>query len=164
MSVIITEYHVTLRKANELVLCDDECNSYYDVSKVVVAWFRERMPVGECLILIGLNARNKIIGLTEISRGGLSCAAVYPSDIFRTVFAMAAELGASAFILAHNHPSEDVRPSPEDIAMTDKVFGLSLEIGTPLLDDIIVAIRSGETSSIIGAADIKRKINEAFEK
>ena len=54
-------------------------------------------------------------------------------------------LGASSFILAHNHPSGDPEPSREDIELTEKVAHAGDLLGIQLLDHIIVA-RSGAVS------------------
>ena len=55
---------------------------------------------------------------------------------------------ASAFILAHNHPSGNVTPSPEDIAFTVKMKAGAELIGIPLIDHVIISsgLRPGAMS------------------
>jgi DNA repair protein RadC len=45
---------------------------------------------------------------------------------------------ASAFVLLHNHPSGDPKPSPEDVDLTAAVARAASIIGTPLVDHVIV--------------------------
>ncbi|MBI3440408.1 MAG: hypothetical protein HY052_01150, partial [Proteobacteria bacterium] len=65
----------------------------------------------------------------------------YPREIVKR----ALELGASAMILVHNHPSGDPSPSDSDIAMTEEIIkaGAALEI---LVHDHLIISRSGHIS------------------
>ena len=49
-------------------------------------------------------------------------------------------LDASALILCHNHPSGDVSPSRDDIAVTERVSAAAYTVGVHLLDHVIVAM------------------------
>ena len=57
----------------------------------------------------------------------------------------ALELGASALIMVHNHPSGDAMPSQDDIEMTREVREAGEKLGITLHDHVIVA-RSGHNS------------------
>ena len=48
-------------------------------------------------------------------------------------------LGAAGFILAHNHPSGDARPSQADIELTCRLAHVSRELDIPLLDHLVIA-------------------------
>jgi len=61
-----------------------------------------------------LNKANQIIRESNISVGTVDEAVVYPREVVKE----ALDAHATAVILAHNHPSGDVAPSPEDIAVT----------------------------------------------
>ena len=95
----------------------------------------------EVLIGIALTARLNVRGTLLLSKGGIASAAVTPRDIFVPLV----RLGASSFILAHNHPSGSPEPSPEDIELTERVAHAGDLLGIQLLDHIIVA-RSGAVS------------------
>ncbi len=95
----------------------------------------------EVLIGIALTARLNVRGTLLLSKGGIASAAVTPRDVFVPLV----RLGASSFILAHNHPSGDPEPSREDIELTEKVAHAGDLLGIQLLDHIIVA-RSGAVS------------------
>ncbi len=92
-----------------------------------------------------LDGQNRIRGVEMIARGGISGAAVTSREIFRG--AMLAN--ASAIVLAHNHPSGNPTPSPEDIAMTRLVLLAGDAIGIPLLDHIVVCPEAKLSRSIL---------------
>jgi DNA repair protein RadC len=58
-------------------------------------------------------------------------------------------IGASRFILVHNHPSGDPYPSVEDITLTRVVAECGAAAGVPLVDHIIVAGRGGGFTSLV---------------
>jgi DNA repair protein RadC len=94
----------------------------------------------EEVIAIGLDGQNHPIGVVKVSQGGLHGAALTPSDTIRPLVAM----GASAFVLAHNHPSGDPRPSEDDIAMTRALKTAAGCVGISFLDHLIIgSVRGG---------------------
>ena len=84
--------------------------------------------------IIYLNNSNKVISKSQLSKGGITGTLV---DI-RIVFKTALEMGATALILCHNHPSGTLIPSDADRQITRKLklAGESLEI--KVLDHLIV--------------------------
>jgi DNA repair protein RadC len=88
----------------------------------------------ECLILISIDSRNKLISKDIISVGSLNETIVSPREIFST----ALNKNAACIIIAHNHPSNDPTPSQEDIVVTERIAKLGKEMNIPLLDHIIV--------------------------
>jgi DNA repair protein RadC len=66
---------------------------------------------------------------------------VYPREVVKR----ALELGASAIILVHNHPSGDPTPSQDDIAMTKEVAAAADKLGIAVHDHIIIG-RKGHAS------------------
>jgi DNA repair protein RadC len=90
-------------------------------------------PVGERVMIAHLDSVRRLIALTGPHRGG-------EADIelpIRTVIMEALELGSAAFIIAHNHPSGDPRPSSDDIAATRRLASTAAELGIRLYDHII---------------------------
>lgn len=82
-----------------------------------------------------LDSRNRLIGRPhEISRGLLDSSPVHPREVFNTAIRHA----AAAIILAHNHPSGDPSPSPEDLRVTRQLVEASRIIGIRVLDHVIV--------------------------
>ncbi len=89
----------------------------------------------ENFICIILNAAQEVLRMREISRGTVNKAVIQP----REVFVDAISDRATAIIVAHNHPSGNVLPSEEDLAITKRLIHAAKFIGIPLLDHIIFA-------------------------
>lgn len=81
-----------------------------------------------------VDSRSYVIATPTIYKGSLNSASVRVSELFRD----AIRRNAAAIIVAHNHPSGDPTPSPEDITMTRTVFEAGKLLGIDLLDHIIV--------------------------
>ena len=76
-----------------------------------------------------------LIAVDTVARGNVSsCRVSIPLVICRGRF-----LGAAGFILVHNHPSGDSRPSSDDIDFTKRLSRIAAEMELPLLDHFIVA-------------------------
>ncbi|MDQ6885508.1 MAG: DNA repair protein RadC [Candidatus Dormibacteraeota bacterium] len=88
----------------------------------------------ECFSVLYLNSRNQPVGCEKVAVGGLNVAALQP----REVFGPALTLGAAAVILAHNHPSGDPTPSPEDLAVTRHLQEAGRLLGVEVLDHLVV--------------------------
>ena len=88
----------------------------------------------EVFIALYLNSRLMVESKMVVSIGNLDSAPVHP----REVFGPAVRRGAAAVIVAHNHPSGDPRPSPEDLAVTRRLLDSANLIGIKLLDHVII--------------------------
>ena len=88
-----------------------------------------------------LDRKNRLIADERQQRGTVDHTPVYPREVVKR----ALELGASAMILVHNHPSGDPTPSPADVEMTRAVAEAAKSLGIALHDHLILA-RSGQTS------------------
>lgn len=93
----------------------------------------EDLPHEEFWIVL-LNRANKVIDTKLVSRGGVSSTVVDSKVIFN----FALESLASAIILAHNHPSGNLKPSNSDIRLTKKIVDAGKIMEVPVLDHIIV--------------------------
>jgi DNA repair protein RadC len=91
--------------------------------------------------LLFLDNKNALIADEEQQRGTVNHTPVYPREVVRR----ALELGASAIILVHNHPSGDPTPSQDDIAMTKEVAAAAEKLGISVHDHIIIG-RKGHAS------------------
>ena len=94
-------------------------------------------PVEQLRVLY-LNTRNRLLLDETVAAGSVNVAPIYPREIVRRSL----EVGATALILAHNHPSGDPKPSREDIRVTRLVAAASGALDIRLHDHVIVA-RSG---------------------
>lgn len=96
--------------------------------------FRLNKQAEEHLYMIALNTKGKLLGVFEISHGAVNYSVCNP----REIFIRGLLCGASGIILAHNHPSGDITPSKEDIAIHKRIKEAGQLIGIELLDNIIV--------------------------
>ena len=88
----------------------------------------------EKFIALALNTKNHVTAVLPVSSGSLNASIVHPRELFqRAILANCASL-----ILAHNHPSGDPAPSPEDIALTRKLIDAGLLLDIPVLDHIVL--------------------------
>lgn len=81
-----------------------------------------------------LNNHYKLIHDEVISIGSVTANIVHPREVFRP----ALEYAASAVILAHNHPSGELKPSEADVEITQQLYAASELLGIELLDHIVV--------------------------
>src|SRR5690606_24860361 len=82
-----------------------------------------------------LNRANELMQVKQLSVGGISGTFVDPKIIFKYGIDMA----ASAIILAHNHPSGNLKPSESDQKITKRIQQFADLIEMPVLDHLIVA-------------------------
>jgi DNA repair protein RadC len=87
--------------------------------------------------VIFLNRANAVIGKQNISKGGVSGTVVDP----KVVFKMAVQFPASGIILAHNHPSGNLKPSQADHQLTRKLKEAGKALDIPVLDHLIIGER-----------------------
>ena len=95
----------------------------------------------ETVRVIFLDIHNRLIREEVVSKGSISQAQINAREIVRRSL----ELGATALILAHNHPSGDPTPSRADVAGTRRLIALAREFDIVVHDHLIIA-RSGSTS------------------
>lgn len=88
----------------------------------------------EHLRVILLNTRSHVLGIHEIYVGSVNQAQVRLAEIFRP----AIQRNATSIIMAHNHPSTDCSPSPEDIAVTRAAVQAGKLFDIQLQDHIVI--------------------------
>jgi DNA repair protein RadC len=88
----------------------------------------------EHLRLVLLDTRNHVISTPTIYIGSLNTSVLRVGELFRA----AIKENAAAFIVAHNHPSGDPAPSPEDVRVTSQIVSAGKLLDIDVLDHIIV--------------------------
>lgn len=88
----------------------------------------------EIFLAVYLNVKNRVLAIETISIGSLNSSMAHPREIFKPAF----RLSANSFLVAHNHPSTDVRPSAEDIAITARLAESGKLLGVELVDHLII--------------------------
>lgn len=88
----------------------------------------------EVLIVILLDTKNQVLARKILFKGTLDAATVHPREIFN----YALHYPTARIIVAHNHPSGDPRPSPNDLHLTKRLQQCGQLLGIGLLDHLIV--------------------------
>lgn len=91
----------------------------------------------EVFIVVGIDVRNGLLDVVEVSRGSANDVAVHPREVFRPLIRMAAAGG----VVVHNHPSGDPTPSLEDIDLTRRLRAAGHVLGIPLVDHVVIGDR-----------------------
>lgn len=94
----------------------------------------------EVFLLLTLDTKNKITGVTEITRGLLDRSHAHPREVFKPAILAS----ASKIIVCHNHPSGNTRPSLQDVSLTRDLVEAGKLLGIPCVDHIIIAEEKGE--------------------
>jgi len=84
--------------------------------------------------ILAVDTRNRLIGAVRTLTGGVNAVGVRASDIFREAML----LDAHAIVLAHNHPSGDPAPSPQDVSLTRELIDAGELLGIRLLDHVVL--------------------------
>lgn len=95
-----------------------------------------------------MDTKNCLLGTQVITIGTATETLAHPRDIFREVIRQ----GATRFIIAHNHPSGNVEPSPEDINLTEQLLQSAQLLAIPLLDHLILG--NGDFGSLRQVTDL----------
>ena len=104
-----------------------------DAFKCVRSIFSQKNQ--ESFVVLHLNSNNCVTGRYVVSTGTLDYCPCHP----REIFSQAIRNQVAAVIIAHNHPSNSLRASKEDITATDKLCSAGKLLGINVLDHIIVA-------------------------
>jgi DNA repair protein RadC len=88
----------------------------------------------EELHVILLDTRNRVLDIRAVYRGSLNTSMVRIAEIFRP----AIEAPAAAIVVAHNHPSSDPSPSPEDVNVTRQIVQAGKLLDIDCLDHLII--------------------------
>jgi len=93
------------------------------------------MDMHEEFWIVLLDRANRAKGIFKVSQGGISGTTCDP----RLVFSCALKCLASSIVLAHNHPSGQLRPSEEDIRLTRKLIEGARYLDPSIHDHVILS-------------------------
>ncbi len=110
----------------------------FNNSKIVYEYYKNTIAYKkqEHFIAIYLDSNKRIIKDKLLFIGTLNQSLVHPREVFKE----ACLVSASSFICVHNHPSGNILPSKEDVQITKNLKEISMLMGIPLVDHIIVGI------------------------
>lgn len=133
-----------LYKLTEVELTYKTSHSYNERHKVTSSndafkllhnnWDENKIELLEQARILLLNRANQALGIYHVSTGGTSGTVIDPKQVFTA----ALKANASGIILAHNHPSGNLKPSDADIRLTKKVYQAGNFLEIELLDHLII--------------------------
>ncbi|MBI3537410.1 MAG: DNA repair protein RadC [Chloroflexi bacterium] len=88
----------------------------------------------EVMRTVLLDTKNRVLATPTIYRGSLHTTVIRVTELFRE----AVRQNCAALILAHNHPSGDPTPSPEDIAVTREIVQAGKVLDIDVLDHVVI--------------------------
>ncbi|WP_313258262.1 MULTISPECIES: JAB domain-containing protein [unclassified Sphingobacterium] len=103
-------------------------------SLLLTCWNAERIEYAEEFKILLLNTGNRVLGIYQVSAGGIDAT---PVDA-KVIFTAALKANASALILVHNHPSGNLVPSDPDILLTKKIDQAARLLDIRVLDHLII--------------------------
>ncbi len=98
-------------------------------------WDSNTIELMEEVKIILLNNANVVLGVHELSKGGITQCTV---DL-KIILSIALKCLASSIIIVHNHPSGTLLPSNNDISITDKIKKACELVEIKLLDHLIIS-------------------------
>ena len=117
----------------------EKVNSSQDVAKIlmsILASEDEFEREKEQFWCLGLSAKNTIRYVEMVSMGTLTNSLVHCREVFR----QSIHRGVASIIVAHQHPSGDVTPSQDDIAVAKRLVEAGGILGIRVLDSVIIGI------------------------
>jgi DNA repair protein RadC len=127
----VYEYVYARRKVAEPI---GTVHSPADVAALLCEWVRPTAAENERFVLAVLDTQHAIIGVEELYRGNLAGSSVRVCEVFR----MAVRMNGAAIVVAHNHPSGDPLPSPDDIAVSRELVAAGHLLNITLLDHVVL--------------------------
>ncbi|CAG9622792.1 RadC family protein [Sutcliffiella rhizosphaerae] len=103
-----------------------------DGAKVAASfiWNEDR----EVFFVMCLNTKNRVVAVHRCHVGGLNASIVMPREVFKSAILN----NSASIIISHQHPSQDVTPSREDIDVTKRLVECGKILGIEVLDHLIV--------------------------
>lgn len=109
-------------------------------------WDDNKIDFIEQAKLMLLNRNNRVLGILDLSSGGVAGTVVDP----KIVFVAALKANASSIILAHNHPSGSPKPSMQDIILTKDIREVGKRLTITLHDHILMCRDSYHSMADMG--------------
>lgn len=105
----------------------------------------------EEMVVLALDTRMRLMRKDTVYRGTLNTTVIRTAELFRPAMAV----NACSIVLAHNHPSGDPTPSPEDVAVTRVVYAAGQLLDIELVDHVVVGDGNYRSLKEAGYAFVK---------
>lgn len=109
--------------------------SYSAYEVLQSSWYSGRMELQEEFKVLLLNRANHVLGIYNLSKGGVSSTIV---DL-KLLFGVVLKANASNIVICHNHPSGKLAPSDADIEITNKIKEACKLLDVHFFDHIIIS-------------------------
>jgi DNA repair protein RadC len=110
------------------------------ISMLLPFFSEDTIALKEQFVVMYLNKGNRVLGIYKLSNGGITGTVM---DI-RLVFSIALKVAAVSIILAHNHPSANLKPSLQDTSITKQIKEAGNLLNIQVLDHLILSPIKGE--------------------
>ena len=120
------------RLMSEAVQDETQIRSPEDAARILLPMLSYQEQ--ENFTILYLNTRNHVVDKEILYRGSLNTSLVRIAEVFKG----AVRRNCAAIIVAHNHPSGDPEPSPEDVALTRRLIQAGELLEVELLDHVVV--------------------------
>ena len=128
----LTEILISYKNKNQDAV---KVSSSVDVYNFILNhWDDDTLDIQENVKMLLLNSSNTILGVYDVSRGGINSTVI---DL-RLVLSVALICLASSIILVHNHPSGNINPSEQDREFTKKIKSACKFLEIQLFEHIII--------------------------
>ncbi len=121
-------------KVNKSEFKKQRISNQEEAADYIRKFYSDDIEIYESSFILLLNRANDTIGYAKISQGGITGTVIDTKIVLKYCI----DSLASAFILCHNHPSGNLKPSKEDIQLTNKIKEAAKLIECDLLDHIIL--------------------------
>lgn len=142
MTSTVNEIQVIYRPNQEMMGIQKITNSKETFEVLLPIFSQNTIHLREEFVILYLNRSHKVLGYFKAFVGGNSSVIC---DV-KIILAVALKGMASSIILSHNHPSGNLAPSEQDLALTRRVKNACKEIDVELLDHLILGSNGGYTS------------------
>jgi DNA repair protein RadC len=131
---ILSEIHVSYKPG--LISSTTTINNSQNAYEIFKSLFpADTISLQEQFVVLYLNRANRVIGSYQLSKGGIAGTI---ADV-RLILSVALKTLASGLILAHNHPSGNLKPSEADQQITSKIRQAAKLLDIELIDHIIIS-------------------------
>ena len=130
----VSEIQVSYQPKFKVSECPKVSSSREAYRVLISNWDIQRIYFQEQFYVLMLNMSGRVIGIALISTGGKAATIADP----KIIFSIALKVQATSIILAHNHPSENLKPSQADLNLTRRMVEAGKMLELPVIDHLIV--------------------------
>lgn len=129
---------ILLKKGRKKVEVEESVTSSQIGYDIIRKFYSDDIEIYESFFILLLNRSNTCIGFAKISQGGCVGTVIDVKIISKFVV----DTFATGIILAHNHPSGNISPSPQDIALTKRIKEAMNIFDVRVIDHLILGNNS----------------------